>query len=216
MTGNEGKKDQEQAQNNFERSPKEVAAQLGLSNEVLKKYALLLEQHGHNFIRNSRNHRVYTDNDLLLLQAMMTLNRDKSMSLEDAAGLVTSSDVDVSHILAQNAHNVTRYGNNNGTHDVITLQRNGELELIRALLNEAKNMIDENKRLRKTVEEQTQENHRLFEMIGKTLEEQSDKFMRQEKVLGEQIEMNRILHEKLNAAEEKKPSLWKKLFQKGK
>ena len=79
---------------------KQTADILGFTTTNLKHYALLLEQNGHTLYRNSRNHREYTEYDVKLLRAMQTLNREKSMLLEDAASLVMSSDTDIDAILA--------------------------------------------------------------------------------------------------------------------
>ncbi|MEK9198508.1 MULTISPECIES: MerR family transcriptional regulator [Bacillales] len=77
-----------------EYTPKQAADILESGTETLKKYALLLEHNGHPVHRNARNHRVYNGIDIALIKAMIKLNREKSMPLEDAASKVTSSDVD--------------------------------------------------------------------------------------------------------------------------
>lgn len=82
------------------KTAKQVADILGFTTTNLKHYASLLEQNGHTLHRNTRNHREYTAHDIKLLRAMQTLNREKSMLLEDAASLVVSSDTDIDAILA--------------------------------------------------------------------------------------------------------------------
>lgn len=81
-------------------SAKETAEKLNFTTTNLKHYASLLEQNGHTVFRNTRNHREYSLHDVDLLMAMKILNRDKSMLLEDAASLVTSSDTDIQSILS--------------------------------------------------------------------------------------------------------------------
>lgn len=79
---------------------KEVATILGFSITNLKHYAGLLEQNGLQLYRNTRNHREYTQTDVNILRAMQHLNRERSMSLEEAASFVMSSDTDINAILA--------------------------------------------------------------------------------------------------------------------
>lgn len=55
-------------------TPSEAANFLKIGTEILKKYALLLEQNGHTIRRNARNHREYIGEDLALIKAMLILN----------------------------------------------------------------------------------------------------------------------------------------------
>lgn len=82
-------------------SAKIVAEMLGFTTTNLKHYAVLLEQNGLEIYRNSRNHREYTQDDVKILKAMQHLNREKSMSLDDVAIKVTSSDFDPDTLLSQ-------------------------------------------------------------------------------------------------------------------
>lgn len=78
---------------------KETAEELQFTTTNLKHYAALLEQNGHAFFRNTRNHREYSQHDVDLLKAMKILNRDKSMLLDEAASFVMSADTDIQSIL---------------------------------------------------------------------------------------------------------------------
>src|SRR4051794_27338599 len=80
---------------------KQVADTLGFTTTNLKHYAALLEQNGLEIYRNSRNHREYTQQDVKILKAMQFLNREKSMSLEEAASKVTESDFEPDALLSQ-------------------------------------------------------------------------------------------------------------------
>lgn len=82
-------------------TPAQAADFLGISAHTVKKYARLLELRGHTIARNGLNHRVFTGTDIGLMQAMVILNRDKSVQLEEAAEIVTSTDTDISKILGQ-------------------------------------------------------------------------------------------------------------------
>lgn len=82
-----------------QKTPAQVADFLGVGTTALKKYALLLEQHGHTIGRNDKNHRYYTGTDIGIIKAMLILNRNKGVQLEQAADIVTSVDTDISLIL---------------------------------------------------------------------------------------------------------------------
>lgn len=86
--------------NNDKMSAKQVAEILGLTITNLKFYASRLELNGLEVRRNSRNHREYSDQDVKTIRAMQLLNREKSMSLDDAASFVMSSDTDIDAILS--------------------------------------------------------------------------------------------------------------------
>jgi len=87
--------------NNDNLTPAQAADFLDISAHTVKKYARLLELRGHTVARNGLNHRIFTGTDMALMQAMVVLNRDKSVNLEHAADIVTSSDTDISEILGR-------------------------------------------------------------------------------------------------------------------
>lgn len=91
--------------NNDTLSPAEASKLLELSAVNLKKYAIMLENNGHNIGRNSRGHRVYNDTDIKLLRAIIVLNRTKNMNLDDAAEKVCESDIDIDVILSNGTSN---------------------------------------------------------------------------------------------------------------
>ncbi|MER2008669.1 MAG: transcriptional regulator [Psychrobacillus sp.] len=81
-------------------SPKQASDFLSVKANALKKYALLLEKNGYNVSRNELNYRMYNGQDIAMIRAMLILNRVKSVQLEDAASIVTSSDTNIADILA--------------------------------------------------------------------------------------------------------------------
>lgn len=91
--------------NNDTLSPAETSKLLELSAVNLKKYAIMLENNGHNIGRNGRGHRVYNDTDIKLLRAIIVLNRTKNMNLDDAAEKVCESDIDIEMILSNGTSN---------------------------------------------------------------------------------------------------------------
>lgn len=122
-------------------SPKQAADLLEIGTETLKKYALLLEQNGHTIRRNARNHREYIGKDLALIKAMLILNRDKSVLLEDAASIVTSSDTDVEKIIREdNEKNGMNSAAHNTVPTVITLSETAWLEFYKGFIEELRGL----------------------------------------------------------------------------
>ncbi|MER2127766.1 MerR family transcriptional regulator [Solibacillus sp.] len=65
------------------------AEQLGISKASLQNYITLLEEHGYEVRRNSRMHRQFTEQDLDLLRAFLTLYKQQGLKLKEAAQTVT-------------------------------------------------------------------------------------------------------------------------------
>ena len=80
-------------------SPRQASDFLNVTTSALKKYALLLEANGYVVSRNELNYRMYSGQDIAMIRAMLILNRVKSVQLEEAASIVTSSDTDIQQIL---------------------------------------------------------------------------------------------------------------------
>ena len=66
-----------------------IAEQLGISKASLQNYITLLEEHGYEVRRNSRMHRQFTEQDLNLLRAFLTLYKQQGLKLKEAAQAVT-------------------------------------------------------------------------------------------------------------------------------
>lgn len=171
-------------------SPKQVVEQLDLTTETLKKYSLLLEKAGMDVERNKRGHRQYSEGNLQLIKALMFLNKEKSVNLEDAAEMVTSSDFDFEIM------NGTTTVTDNG---VITLQHNGiplQNELATTVMNQLQ-------LLQSKLELQDQRDIEFQKIVTNRLEEQRNLIVKQEEAL-----------EKLSQQleEENNKSFWQKLF----
>lgn len=174
-------------------SPKEVVEQLDTSAETLKKYSLLLEKNGMNISRNKRGHRGYSEENIKVIKALIYLNKEKSVNLEDAASLVLSSDFDFTIMHPSVMNNVT-----NPT--VTTLLRNDI-----ALQNEIVVMVT-NKliQLHNELEVQRKKDDEFQKIVTDRLEEQRDLIIQQEEMLNK-------LSKQL---EKSNKSLWQKFFSK--
>ena len=85
----EGEKMAEQ-ENEFVFLGGEVSKNLGIPRSSLTKYCLALEEKGYHFIRYENNSRAFTNKDIILLQRMKDLVREKKMTMETSAQVVLS------------------------------------------------------------------------------------------------------------------------------
>lgn len=172
-------------------SPKEVVEKLETTAETLKKYSLLLEKNGMDISRNKRGHRGYSEENIKIIKALFYLNKEKSMSLEDAASLVLSSDFDFTIMQSTVIDNVTNPA-------VITLLSNDitlHNEVIVTFTNQLLQLHNE-------LEVQQKKNDEFQKIVTDRLEEQRDLIIQQEEMLKK---LSRQL-------EENKKSFWQKLF----
>ncbi|SCY83918.1 MerR family transcriptional regulator [Lysinibacillus fusiformis] len=174
-------------------SPKEIVEQLELSAETLKKYSLLLEKNGMNISRNKRGHREYSDENIKIIKALIFLNKEKSVSLEDAASIVLSSDFDFTIMQTKIMDNVTN--------PTVTTLSSNDTTLQHEVVIMVKNQL---LLLHNELEEQKKKDDEFQKIVTDRLEEQRELIIHQE-------EMLKNLSQQL---EENKKSFWKKLFSK--
>ncbi len=174
-------------------SPKEVTEQLETTAETLKKYSLLLEKNGMNISRNKRGHREYSEENIKIIKALIYLNKEKSVSLEDAASLVLSSDFDFTIMQPSVIDNVTNPTVTTLLNNDITLQN----EVVVMVTNQLLQLHNE-------LEVQKKKDDEFQKIVTDRLEEQRDLIIQQE-------EMLKKLSKRL---EESKKSFWQKLFSK--
>lgn len=172
-------------------SPKEVVEKLETTAETLKKYSLLLEKNGMDISRNKRGHREYSEENIKIIKSLFYLNKEKSMSLEDAASLVLSSDFDFTIMQSTVIDNVTNPAVITLSSNDITLQN----EVIVTVTNQLLQLHNE-------LEVQQKKNNEFQKIVTDRLEEQRDLIIQQEEMLKK---LSRQL-------EENKKSFWQKLF----
>jgi len=68
----------------------DVADVLQIQESTLRKYCLLLEKQGYEFLKNEQGHRAFFDNDLIVLKKMIKLKNDADMTLEEAVKSVVA------------------------------------------------------------------------------------------------------------------------------
>lgn len=89
----------------------EVATKLDIAKDTLRAYSLELEKAGYEFKRNNRNQRDYSDYDLSILNAFLTLSKTYGLTLKEAASKVSSSDFKPSNVIKDNAERETVVSN---------------------------------------------------------------------------------------------------------
>ncbi|MGG1253799.1 hypothetical protein ABE205_23370 [Brevibacillus agri] len=66
-------------------SGREVAEMLGIGASTLRKWGMLLEQHGYWFLRDNQNRREYRQMDVSCLTRFYELTKDQLIPQEEAA-----------------------------------------------------------------------------------------------------------------------------------
>lgn len=62
----------------------DIADVLQVQESTLRKYCLLLEKSGYEFLKNELGHRAFFDDDVIVLKKMISLKNDADMTLEEA------------------------------------------------------------------------------------------------------------------------------------
>ncbi|KZE48746.1 hypothetical protein AV540_15900 [Brevibacillus parabrevis] len=73
-------------------SGREVAEMLGIGASTLRKWSMLLEQHGYWFLRDSQNRREYRQLDVSCMKRFYRLTKDQLIPQEEAAQMIVSQN----------------------------------------------------------------------------------------------------------------------------
>lgn len=89
----------------------DIADTLKIQESTLRKYCLLLEKVGYEFLKNEHGHRAFFDHDVIVLRKMISLKSSADMTLEEAAKSVLAwkngNDIAVSD--TEEKRYITRY-----------------------------------------------------------------------------------------------------------
>lgn len=66
----------------------DIAVTLKIQESTLRKYCLILEKAGYEFLKNEHGHRAFFDHDVIVLKKMIELKSGTDMTLEEAAKAV--------------------------------------------------------------------------------------------------------------------------------
>jgi len=198
---------------------KEVADILGFTTTNLKHYASLLEGQGLQIYRNTRDHREYMQNDVKLLRAMQYLNRERSMSLADAASFVMSADTDIDAILTPKKTVINANDDANILEPIRVVSEDNdndstELALVNAQLSQSLAVLAD---LQSQLEASHQLHTQFMASIDDKMSEQATIISSQAYQLKQQSEMIEQLAKEMDELKrlqvaERKRSIWSRLF----
>lgn len=126
-------------------TPAEVSKLLGISSSTLRKYCLLLEQHGIEFKRNANNSRIYDEKGVIALQKLITLIGSGDMTVENAAGIVGVGSQTEEMLFGKSQNSDTDSVMHSGVerhNDDITFAMFKEITSLKEEIQEQKNVID--------------------------------------------------------------------------
>lgn len=146
------------------------AQQLGISKTSLQHYITILEEHGYEINRNSRMHRQFTEENLLILRAFLTLYKHQGLKLKDAAQTVTSPSFEPTVVLDQAPPMLVSPVETTG-HDLQPAQFKDLSNSMELIATHIYGIEQQNVQLLSLIEEQRTQNELLLEQ-NKTLKQQ--------------------------------------------
>ncbi|KFN06426.1 DUF3967 domain-containing protein [Bacillus clarus] len=94
---------------------KDVATMLKIQESTLRKYCIMLEEHGFHFHKNEHGHRGFMDNDVITLRKLIEIKSHPDMTLKQACGAIMTwvkekdmSEVDT-NVITENEQHDERY-----------------------------------------------------------------------------------------------------------
>jgi len=124
---------------------KDVATMLEIKESTLRKYCIMLEEHGYHFHKNEHGHRGFMDNDVITLKKLIEIKKHPNMTLKQACDAIMTwvkekdmSQVDTDVITEDEQHD-ERY---NELKEMIQ-QQNEMLKQMAIKMDEQQRYIDE-------------------------------------------------------------------------
>lgn len=124
---------------------KDVAIMLKIQESTLRKYCIMLEEHGYHFHKNEHGHRGFMDNDVITLRKLIEIKSHPDMTLKQACNAIMTwvkekdmSEVDTD-VITENKQHDDRY---NELKDMIQ-QQNEMLKQMAKKMDEQQRYIDE-------------------------------------------------------------------------
>ncbi|MGG2933873.1 DUF3967 domain-containing protein [Bacillus pacificus] len=118
---------------------------LKIQESTLRKYCIMLEEHGYHFHKNEHGHRGFLDNDVITLRKLIEIKSHPDMTLKQACNAVMTwvrekdiSEVDTD-VIAEDMQHDERY---NELKEMIQ-QQNEMLKKMAMKLDEQQRYIDE-------------------------------------------------------------------------
>lgn len=124
---------------------KDVATMLKIQESTLRKYCIMLEEHGYHFHKNGHGHRGFMDNDVITLRKLIEIKSHPDMTLKQACDAIMTwiKEKDVSPVdttvITENEQHDERY---NELKEMIQ-QQNELLKQMAKKMDEQQRYIDE-------------------------------------------------------------------------
>lgn len=172
-------------------SSSDVSKNLGIQESTIRKYALLLEEHGYKWYKNEHGTRGFFDKDLIVLRKLIELKSGPDMTLKSAciALMAWLNTGDMTNDVTEETTDI----------NVITPER-AHLEEVKAMLN-----VIYTKQL-----EQQEHVSQLLKKNDETLCTSLKSSMENKRLLNEILEMQKQM-----AATQKNKSWIQRLFRRG-
>lgn len=170
----------------------DVAKQIGVSPSTIKKYYLLVEQHGYRFKRNNQGQLTFSDNDLKLFREIIATKNKPGITVQKAIEIVMSSITDLA-IREEDITDIT-------DRTVISAMTKHMDEIKNIVINQNKLLLEQQEEIKRLIQEQ--------EVNRKLIEEAAVK--KRDELLMQSIKETQELKEEIR--EQAKKSWWKKLF----
>lgn len=148
-------------------SSNDVAAILKIQDSTLRKYAIMLEEQGYKFHKNSQGHRGYFNNDVIALKKLIEIKKHPDMTLKQACVAVISwvKEQDKSETATDNITTPQRYNER-------LFEQFEEFKLQQVQFN--KELLDELKKRDQTLLAAIRESQQEKLMIAATQETEQD------------------------------------------
>lgn len=148
----------------------DVAKLIDIQESTLRKYCLILQEHGYEFLKNEHGHRAFFDADIIALRKFITFKNDADMTLNDAAKSVVAwkNESDVSGGVTQDMSYIARYD-----------------DLVEEFKNFKKDQEDFNKQLLTQLDKQNEYINKRLDHRDRVLMETLDKTLNSSKELSE-------------------------------
>lgn len=206
-------------------SAKDITLSLNIGDSTLRKWCLSLEEHGYTFYRTDQNKRLFTEKDIIVLRHFQQLVKEKNMSMNNAALIVTSKfqkgpfsdETDVEQI--ENEMNIvpsirsdddsmvtTKEQQLKLANELITM-REQQLQLVdlaMRMANELQSQRQETESLRKELQETLTEVKKLTEHQNDNRERELRRDSQLAQSLREAQELKKLIRE-VKEEQEKKP-----------
>lgn len=144
-------------------SSSDIADILKVKESTLRKYCLLLEKSGYDFLKNEHGHRAFFDHDVIVLRKMISLKSGADMTLEEAIKSVIAwkKGNDITASDTEEKRYIMRYN------DLV-----GEFKLLQEQqINFNKELIQQIKNQQEYIEHRLEQRDRLLiQTIRETLE----------------------------------------------